>query len=382
MKAIVLFLLLTSFLPAKTWIELAKEANYHLDHPGRLIYDPKDHPQRLEYLALNAETIAEILTGDPAVLPVDSFNPERESPTIDLLIALAKLSEFTGIQAKRQEWKEVNDLLDLARKARKRILASEPSLTWFLVAIAPSRTAFQCLDDVPGIEDAAKREAVFAILKSHWDHFRATRSDFAITEKGETRFVREMSRDFKSFLRSLPYNLDAPPIFWNRDFPHELTVRDILDFPLDEEQFREDTLNDLKNECQWIRSGEPIDVLNKILPERPPREPAFYRNDPNGLGKLMHDATPRHQIASAMQRFLQSNRLQEIAWHWLALERTGEVVNRADQVIAQMPESLRENLKTLEIELLPKERLIQAPDEIFFGQKTETRLSVPDLFPN
>lgn len=381
MKAPLIFFLLSALLPAKTWIELAKDADYHLDHPGRLIDDPVDDPQRLEYLKLNAEAVAEIFAGDPAVLPVDSFDFEKESATGDLMLGLLRVSEFTALQAKRQEWNDVNALLDLARKAHKRILASEPSLVWFLVAIAPSRTAFQCLDELPGIDDVAKREAVFAILKSHWEHFRATRSDFALTEKNETRFAREMTRDFKDFLRSLPYKLDAKPIFWDEEFPHELTVREILEFPLDDEQYREDTLADLKKEYQWIRSDKPFTVLKKTLPKRPPREPAFYRSHPNGLGELMGDAISPHQNATTMMRSLQRDRLREVVWHWLSLERTGAAVTRADQVTALMSRPLKKDIETLKIELLPKERLITAPDDFFFGQIIENRLTVPDLFP-
>ncbi len=383
MKAIVLFLLLTSFLPAKTWIELAKEADYHLDHPGRRITEPEDDPRRLEYLELNVETITKILGGDPAVLPVDVNGPEAESPTGDLMMGLVNLSQLTHLRATQQKWSQVNDLFKLAYRVRTRILASEPSLIWFMVATnSGPYTAFECLDEASRIETPAKRDAVFSILNTHQAKLRTTRSEWTTIERGETKFNLEMTKDLKGYLRSINGNLDRSPLFWRKDFPHKVTVRELLDFPFNHKQFETDTLRDLKRQIRWIRSGEPIDMLQKTIKKRLPRPLSFYRDHPNGLGELMRDATPPNELAIIVNHSLCRNLVQGLAWHWLSLERNGQAVTDASQVLTDLPEPLKKKIEEFHLKVLPRERRITASTDSVFGQAIESDITIPNLFPN
>ena len=381
MKLFLLFLIFPTLLQAKTWIELAQEADYHSDHPGRKIENPKDHPKRLEFLKLNTETLKTILTGEPAVMPDTQLSFE-DHWSGNFLMAQAHLDQLIEAQTKLQKWDEADELLKLGGEIRKKVWAAEPDYINFMVARSSTQSAYNALEDLARAESPATRKLVFSRLKSHWIRNRPLRKDFLLTEKAELRFAREMANDIKGFLKSTSPNLDSPPLFLEKEFPHQLTAREILKLPFNKDQFREESLKEVRRGFAWIRSGEPITTYLKKSQKRPPRDLKFYQSNPNGLREFLNDCTLDQGIPTLIHHALIMTQLQETAWHWLSLEAGGTIVRDKDHLLKLLPATIRDFVETSEIEIDFFERSLTAPKEPLIVFSIEYTIAVPNLFPN
>lgn len=376
MKAIVLFLLLTSFLPAKTWIELAKEANFHLDHPGRQAQAPE---QKIAYLEARLATLREIMAGSPALIESSPLS-EPEHWSSRFIRTHLSLHQLTVIRLKRREWAEVDSLLALARSTRARILQSEPGLVLFLVASASSNTCFQSLPELATIQDPARKKRAFSKLHDHWRKTRVTRELFLLTEKGERRFAEEFAKDPQKYLKEIYRNLDAVPWTLREDFPHQLTLRDILSLPLDQRQMREEALARLTSHYQWLRGDTSYDAFQQSRPAKPARALNDYRSHPNGMGEFLRDGFADPGIAGAAARQIETNLLRDLIWRWLALEAEGATITSHSQLMKHLPASFRKRLQAAAFQIDFESRSISPTGESVLEKLPSNDLSVPQLF--
>ncbi|MFT6863685.1 MAG: hypothetical protein ACJAVK_002246 [Akkermansiaceae bacterium] len=193
----------------------------------------------------------------------------------------------------------------------KKIAKIEPALVWSLVTSSFANSAYDSVAEISQIEDPAQKGSTLRKLRQHWLKLRATREDFLLAQKGETRFAIEIAKDFNGSLKLSSLNLDPKPMAWKDDFPHQVTTRELLEFPLDPDASREKLIASLERQFLLIRNTKPWETNAEL--KKPPlaKDLAFYRKHPNGPYELYTAGVEPFEFIKMVDRRLEINLLHK-----------------------------------------------------------------------
>lgn len=380
MKAVLLLLALCPLLPAKTWIELAREADYHLDHPGNNSRLADDHPSRREYLTLNAETLGHLISGQTAKIPMPSAS-EQKNFEPEFLKAITNLSSLLRLQIKEGSLAKAETTLQLFGKVRERILDSDPNLLWFQVAHLGTRTCFNSLSELGKIKSVTTREELFKMLRAYWEETKVRKGTFLLTETGESKTASFQAGTIPSLIRSYG-SLDSEPIILDPDFKPKLTVREILALPFDSEKAKAEAINQTRQSYGLIRQGAKLDELLEKENRPHSRSRAFYESHHNGLWQYALNGFGFCRYPTFFLEIQRSNLLDQITIQWISLEADGVSLEKNEDLIERLPPDLKDRIKESKIEINLSQRMLTDPKIRILEKSIPLTRTVPNLFPN
>lgn len=377
MKTIVLFLCLSSFLPAKIWIELAKEADYHLDHPGRRNAKVTPNSPDLDYLHLSRSTLEKISSGTDARCPTKS--DDWFFKVTGCLLDLNHLLEF---QASQQDWEQVEDSPELATKFRAKILKNEPTSAWLLTSTVTTYCILRILDDLSGIAEPAERKMRLEKLYRHWENLHISEENLQSIKNGETKKLVKHPSGLKDFLNRDDLSPDDPRY---KPLLHEqisLTIDDLRNLKFDPDKAKAIAGNDAETFFEWIASKKPLAQLPKLDGRDPNRKLPFYQNHPNGLFQFYRDSAFYLNIPqmAAAQRLKAAT--QRACFLWLLAESTGTKIDLKDQFTTKLPRHLHNEFADEDTRIDFATRLIDVSKHPLKLEKYPKNITVPNLFPN
>ena len=377
MKILILLLFLTSFLPGKTWVELAKEADYHLDHPGRRKTKVTPNSPDLEYLQLSRKTLEQISSGADARCPTKAGGCFFR--VTGCLLDLNHLIEF---HASQQEWEQVDDSLKLATRFRRKILTNEPTSSWLLTSTITTYCIIRVLDDLPGIADPGKRKARLQKLYHHWENLQISEADLLVIKTGEIRRFVNSTTGLSDYLEGKKKTPDKPPLLFSFHDKISLTESELRDLKFDAPKSKTVSKDDAEIFFKWIASKKPLDQLPKLNGRDPNRQLPFYLNHPNGLFHYYRDSwlylnIPRMAAAQRLKRAT-----QRACFLWLLAESSGRKINHIDQLTRNLPLHLHDEFAHEHSRIDFKARVIDVSEHPLKLKRYPKNITVPNLFPN
>lgn len=238
MKVICLMLLasLASINAQETWLEIlapkAQKAQQGLG-PGIIQHDDSE-AFRKHWKAL--QTIHKALPAAPANFP-NTWDDLSINSIISATFSIRRLADHF---AQTRQWDRLIALYETAGNLSKRIKASEPTLAGLLIAGSFERLAFKHLTSLLDEPDEELRRAEFSRFRAIIIKGPLTRRDFESTERAETKYSVDLSRNLPKYLASLEGFAGVLTIQWltlesegkNISSPEDL----LAEFPVAEKQ--------------------------------------------------------------------------------------------------------------------------------------------------
>lgn len=366
MKVFLIILYLIDPASSRTWLEIAREADFKNDHPGRLATEITPDSEALNYHELRLKVLTEVVKGDPAPYPSSSEAAKLKSSISIGILDISRLAEF---RASQQDWKGVFEALELSADFKSLILKSEPTILWYLTVTFVSRTALSCAEHISEIESPEKRNEVLRKLRDYSVALAGTRTEFAITEKAEIRRRLLEAKSLKERLSRIKLDHDLPPLWWNPEMKPRLSIRDLLKLPFNAELSEKRALAIFKDQYHWIRSRQSSLKYQELNGQGQRHDLSFYQEHQNGLFEIFLNCQRKGSDAAGYaDRIEMLGLANTVAWKWLEYEMKKEPPRVADDLINLLKPREQLDIARRKFEINFLERTIIVP-------KTNTSIS-------